>query len=256
VRSAQVRADGTRIRWVELPGVEPTRVYVHGLGACSAPYYAEAISHPGLSGHRSLMIDLVGFGFSDRPTDLAYTLEEHADLLAEALSQAGVSQAHLIGHSMGGAVVALLALRHPQLASRLLLVDPSLDPFALTDWTPAKQLSDCSESEFITSNWEQVLSQAGQHWASTIRLAGREAFYRSLINLSIGPQPTTRQILMELPLPRTLLYPQANGGYQGADELAASGVKLVSIPDCGHNISIENVPGFVSAVSECLGSSV
>lgn len=56
MRAAQVRPDGTTIRWVELPGAEPPRVYVHGLGASSAPYYAEAAVHPALAGFRSLLL--------------------------------------------------------------------------------------------------------------------------------------------------------------------------------------------------------
>ncbi|MFC7722787.1 hypothetical protein [Nonomuraea recticatena] len=37
MHSAQVLPDGSRIRWVEIAGVEPTLVFVHGLGASSAP---------------------------------------------------------------------------------------------------------------------------------------------------------------------------------------------------------------------------
>ncbi|MBP2401398.1 hypothetical protein SNS2_4609 [Streptomyces netropsis] len=67
MRSATVTADGDMIRWVELPGREPARVYAHGPGATSAPYFAEVAVHPALAGHRSLLIDLLGHGISDRP---------------------------------------------------------------------------------------------------------------------------------------------------------------------------------------------
>ncbi len=41
MRSAAVTPEGGQIRWVELPGQEPSRVYVHGLGATSPAYFAQ-----------------------------------------------------------------------------------------------------------------------------------------------------------------------------------------------------------------------
>jgi pimeloyl-ACP methyl ester carboxylesterase len=131
MHSAQVLPDGSRIRWVEIAGVEPTLVFVHGLGASSAPYFAPVAAHPALAGRRSLMIDMLGFGISDRPTGLAYTLEEHADALAVALEQAAVGAADIVAHSMGGAVAITLAARHPHLVGRLVLADANLDPTPL-----------------------------------------------------------------------------------------------------------------------------
>ncbi|GAA3254699.1 hypothetical protein GCM10010532_103730 [Dactylosporangium siamense] len=55
MRGAQVRPDGTTIRWVEFPGAEPTRVYLHGLGASSPAYYAAVATDPALAGRRSLL---------------------------------------------------------------------------------------------------------------------------------------------------------------------------------------------------------
>lgn len=150
MRAAEVRPDGAAIRWVELPGAEPPRVYVHGLGSSSAPYYAEAVARPALAGFRSLLIDLLGFGVSDRPDDASYTLDEHADLLAEALTQAKAAPADVIAHSMGGGVAVLLASRHPHLVERLVLVDSHLDRHtydaASASWAMARQ----SEEEFLS----------------------------------------------------------------------------------------------------------
>ncbi|MYT11912.1 hypothetical protein YWIDRAFT_01137 [Streptomyces sp. SceaMP-e96] len=41
MRNAVVTPGGDRIRWAELPGQEPPRVYVHGLGATSPAYFAD-----------------------------------------------------------------------------------------------------------------------------------------------------------------------------------------------------------------------
>jgi hypothetical protein len=52
VRDAAVTPEGDRIRWAELPGREPPRVCVHGLGATSPAYVTETAVHPLPAGHR------------------------------------------------------------------------------------------------------------------------------------------------------------------------------------------------------------
>jgi pyruvate dehydrogenase E2 component (dihydrolipoamide acetyltransferase) len=50
------------------------------------------------------------------------TLEGFAKVLQGFLDSIGVSKAHLVGHSMGGAVAAMFALNHPQRCLSLTLI--------------------------------------------------------------------------------------------------------------------------------------
>ncbi|NUT37256.1 MAG: alpha/beta fold hydrolase [Hamadaea sp.] len=254
MQSAQVLPDGSRLRWVEIPGRAPVRVYVHGLGASSAPYFTAAATHPALAGHRSLLIDLLGFGISDQPADQAYTMEMHADLLADALEQAAVSDAEVIAHSMGGAVASALAARHPHLVRRLVLVDPVLDPAPSMPTVKRPGSSGIgvyrTEAEFLDRGWDETLEHVGPAWAATMRQAGREALYRSAMSMLSGGLPTARDHLETLTIPRTLLYPAADGPRGDADRLAAAGVTVVAVPDCGHNIMLDNVDAFAKAAAQ------
>ncbi|MBO8183970.1 alpha/beta fold hydrolase [Streptomyces spirodelae] len=256
MRSVAVTPKGDRIRWVELPGVpgqEPPRVYVHGLGATSPAYFTEVAVHPLLAGRRSLLIDLLGHGISDRPTDFDYALESHADALATALTSAGVMGAELIAHSMGGSVAIVLADRHPSLVSRLVLVDANLDPIPPTiDSASSSGIASYPEQEFLAGGWEEVRDRVGAHWWSTMRLAGREALHRSAVHLTRGTVPTMRELLLDLKIPRTYLLPEADGPLPGADALTEAGVSVVPIPDCGHNIMLDNPEAFVSAIAVAL----
>ncbi|MEV4441826.1 alpha/beta hydrolase [Streptomyces sp. NPDC049577] len=253
MRSATVTPEGDRIRWVELPGEEPARVYVHGLGATSPVYFAEVAAHPALAGRRSLLIDLLGFGISDRPTGFDYTLESHADALAEALTAAGVTGAELVAHSMGGSVAIVLAARHPRLVSRLVLVDANLDPITPVRGPGSSGIATYTEAEFVGGGWQEVRDAAGPHWWSTMRLAGLEALHRSAVHLTRGTVPTMREMLLELTIPRTYLVPAADGPLPGADRLEAAGVGVVAIPDCGHNIMLDNPETFARATAAALG---
>ncbi|MFJ7294236.1 alpha/beta fold hydrolase [Streptomyces collinus] len=254
MRSAAVTPEGDQIRWVELPGQEPPRVYVHGLGATSPAYFTEAAVHPLLAGHRSLLVDLLGHGISDRPTAFDYTLESHADALANALTPAGVSGAEVIAHSMGGSVAIVLAARHPHLVSRLVLIDANLDPIPRTPGSSGSSgIAAYFEEEFVTGGgWEEVRDRVGPHWWSTMRLAGREALHRSAFHLTRGSDPTMRELLLELKIPRTFLLPEADGPLPGVESLTQAGVSVVPIPDCGHNIMLDNPEAFAAATAAAL----
>ncbi len=72
---------------------------------------------------RSLLVDLPNHGRSAWTERFDYV--EHADAVAEHL-RAGVAAdgpVHVLGHSMGGKVAMVLALRHPDLVDRLVVVD-------------------------------------------------------------------------------------------------------------------------------------
>ncbi|KOV59261.1 alpha/beta fold hydrolase [Streptomyces sp. MMG1121] len=250
MRAAAVTPAGDLMRWVELPGAEPARVYVHGLGSTSPAYFAEAAVHPLLAGHRSLLIDLLGHGISDRPTDFDYTLESHADALAAALTSAGVIGAELIAHSMGGSVAIVLAARHPHLVSRLVLVDANLDPVEpRPHWGGGSGIAFYSEEEFLAGGWEEIRDLVGPHWWSTMRLAGRQALYRSAVHLIRGTRPTMRELLVGLPVPRTYLLPDADDTLTGIESLTEAGITVTRIADCGHNIMLDNPEGFARATA-------
>ncbi|MET9854726.1 alpha/beta fold hydrolase [Streptomyces sp. NPDC006450] len=204
--------EGDRIRWVELPGREPARVYVHGLGATSPAYFTEVAVHPLLAGRRSLLVDMPGHGISDRPTGFDYILESHADRRAVALTCANVAGAELIAHSMGGWVAIVLSARHQHVVSRLVLVDADLDPIPRAPAASGSSgIAAYPESEFLRGGWEEVRDRTGSHWWSTTRLAGREALHRSAVHLTRGTVPTLRELLLDLRIPRAHLLPEADG---------------------------------------------
>lgn len=253
MHSAAVTAGDDRIRWVELPGRDPARVYVHGLGATSPAYFAATAVHPLLAGHRSLLVDLLGHGHSDRPVSFAYTLEDHADALAAALRAADVTGAEVVAHSMGGSVAVVLAARHPELVSRLVLVDANLDPLPRVPGALGSSgIAAYTEEEFVAGGWREVRDRAGAHWWSTMRLAGLEALHRSASHLVDGTEPTMRELLLALPVPRTFLFPEVDAPFPGTDGLTTAGVSVVPVPDCGHNVMLDNPEAFARAVAEAL----
>ncbi len=248
MRQATFDSRGSRIRWTEVPGAEPARVYLHGLGAMSAVYHAHITARLELAGRRSLFVDLPGHGTSDRPQDFGYTLEDHADAVAVALDAARVAGAELIGHSMGGAVAIVLAHRRPDLVSRLVLTEANLDAFP-PPTAGSSGIAAYGEDEFVAGGHARVLEAVGPLWAATMRLADPRALHRSAVGLRKGSDPVMRTLLEGLPVDRVFLQGEHSGELAGRERLEAAGVRVVTVRGAGHNVMFDNPDAFVAAVA-------
>jgi pimeloyl-ACP methyl ester carboxylesterase len=72
--------------------------------------------------HRVVTLDLLGHGGSEKPTS-GYTPEHQATVVAEALERLEVTNATVVGHSLGGAVGVALSEQSPELVGRLAIID-------------------------------------------------------------------------------------------------------------------------------------
>ncbi|UNK70823.1 alpha/beta hydrolase [Microbacterium sp. H1-D42] len=97
-------------------------VLLHGIGM-GRSVYVDLISR--LDG-RVIGVDLPGFGEAPEP-ERTLTMERHADLVAALLRERRVSDAVVLGHSMGSQIAAEVAARHPDLVSALVLAGPTVD---------------------------------------------------------------------------------------------------------------------------------
>ncbi len=82
---------------------------------------------------RTINVDLPGFGWSSR-TEGDYSPAALADDLADVLRSLGVSQADVVAHSWGSSVTLALALEHPAMVRRFVLIggwiyDEQIPPF-------------------------------------------------------------------------------------------------------------------------------
>jgi 2-hydroxy-6-oxonona-2,4-dienedioate hydrolase/4,5:9,10-diseco-3-hydroxy-5,9,17-trioxoandrosta-1(10),2-diene-4-oate hydrolase len=88
---------------------------------------------------RTLVVDLPGFGGSDRVAAEAGTLRAHAAVFAKMLTCLGVAKAHVLGLGSGGAVAMRMAIDHADLVDRLVLVS-SAGSLSLTEVSPTDGL--------------------------------------------------------------------------------------------------------------------
>lgn len=95
-------------------------VFVHGFPT-SGHLWTEVVPLVP-AGHRVVVVDMLGYGRSDRPGTHDLSIRGHADRLLALLDALGINYACVVGHDLGGGVAQSLALRHPQRVSRLCLV--------------------------------------------------------------------------------------------------------------------------------------
>lgn len=114
-----------------------TFVLVHGIGMGRVVFtgVAERLSAHG----RVIALDLPGFGGSPEPGSAA-TLEVTAEVLAQFIRDEVAGPVVLVGHSMGTQIVAEIALKHPALVDRLVLIAPTVNRRERTAFKQAARL--------------------------------------------------------------------------------------------------------------------
>jgi pimeloyl-ACP methyl ester carboxylesterase len=74
-------------------------------------------------GHRVVVLDLLGYGRSDRPKRHAVDIAAHSARVVALLDELRIERACLVGHGMGGGIAQWITARHSQRVSHLCLVD-------------------------------------------------------------------------------------------------------------------------------------
>ena len=117
--SRYVTVDGINTHYVVAGEGRPLLLF-HGLGASVVTWRdnLESLS----KSFRVYAVDLPGHGDSDKP-DIDYAVDTMVDYVARFSRAVDLDRPVIIGNSVGGALGLLTALRFPDLASALVLVD-------------------------------------------------------------------------------------------------------------------------------------
>jgi pimeloyl-ACP methyl ester carboxylesterase len=105
-------------------------IFVHGLGG-SSTNWTDVMALLSASDQAANVLtctalDLPGFGFSPAPPDADYSIWAHAQAVISLIEYLGTAPAHLVGNSMGGAVLTRVAAHRPDLVASLTLISPAL----------------------------------------------------------------------------------------------------------------------------------
>lgn len=118
---------------VHVHGDGPTVLLLHGSGPGVTAWANWRLTIPVLARRFHVIApDIVGFGFTERPEDIAYDLDTWTSHAIGVLDALGIERAHVVGNSFGGSLAMSLAIRHPDRVDRLVLMGSVGVPFAIT----------------------------------------------------------------------------------------------------------------------------
>ena len=252
------------IRYFDFPGDEPSIVYLAGLGLASTAVYPRIVVEPGLSNRHSILVDLYGCGYSDRPEHYSYSLEAHAATLSGILEHIGAKQCILVGHSMGGAVAIELATKRPDLILQLILAEANLDAGGGL-WS--RNIAEQTESDFVRIGYQELIEnrrRAAMNTDNTAsialgvwQVASPMAIHRSAVSLVRGTQPVMWDQLIRLSIPRTFLFGSRSlEAYEEDRELytrlEAHGIRVDVVSNAGHGMMADNPTGFADALTNAM----
>lgn len=255
------------IRYHEIAGDGPVIVWLAALSFPSLPNFLPSAAHPKMRGYRSILVDYLGVGNSEQPSDFDHSMQNHAKTVAGILDHEGLKDCIVVGHSMGGTVAIYLALQRPDLVSNLFVCEGNI---TTGGGVGTRYFTSVPENEFVDEFFPDLLAKwrkgglEGDNMAlwrcGSWEGADFVGIYKNsaaLVNLD----PDFKQKFFALPMKRTFVYgedslPENTGEVTAdapdPDELRENGVSVGVVPGVGHPMMIIDPDGFVEVLQAAL----
>ena len=266
------------IAWCDEGEGEQTLLFIHGL-AGYLPLWKYQIQ--GLKAkYRCIALDLPGNGKSTSG-NVPYSMFFYAETVAKFIEKENLRNVILCGHSMGGHVSLVLALRYPNLIEKLVLVAPSgLENFATHEVMGMLHFMDIgqmfyansshidstikqsfykenSESNNIISDLKKLIKEHSfKKWNAMITI-----LIKSMLNEQVGQfLPTlsldTLIIFGEKDefIPNRLIHPlETTKSIAESGKARIKNSRYVLIPKAGHFVHIEKFAEVNTLIDEFIG---
>ncbi len=266
--------DGATVHYQEFgDAANPTLILIHGFTASTyvwktvAPRLAEENFHV-------VAVDLLGFGFSDKPAWFEYSIASQARMIERFMDRSGIGRATLVGSSYGGAVAATVALDYPERVGKLILVSAVINDEAkqssILKLTAIRGVGEIvspfliDSKRFLKFRMQHTIAPANHHLITDERI---NAVHRPLKAknahhsvLATGRNWDANRIESDAHLinqPTLLIWGEddhvipVRNGEKLYDSILNS--RLVVLKDCGHVPPEEKPERFVKLVTEFCG---
>jgi len=271
-----VLSDDITLAYVDEGAGDQTIIFVHGLGSY-LPAWEKNID--GLKqNYRCIAIDLPGYGKSSKAIHSG-TMEFYADVIKSFMEKLGLQKAVIAGHSMGGQIAMVMALKYPDYVDKLVLVSPAgIETFTegQKEWfrnvmtvAGVKNTSSQQIRANLTANFYNLPDDA--EFMITDRIAMRDAenfdnyCYTVVQSVKGMVDQPVYDFLPEIKQKTLILFgendnlipnPYLNPGFtadigkSATDRIPDS--KLIVVPSCGHFVQFEKSDVFNNAVKDFL----
>ena len=257
---------------VEVRGQGPDVILIPGLGSSRDVWNAQVAALEGT--HRLHLVQVAGFAGESAPASTTPMIEPLVEELSEYIESYTSGQAAVIGHSMGGLTGLILARRHPERVSRVMIVD-SL-PFFSAMFGPQATAAGVEPQARMMRDQVIALdaaSFAAQQQMGVQRLVKTESYRQTVADWSVASDRTAfaqamyevmttdmRGEVANIQTPLTIIYaydpamgPEAmiDGLYRGGFGPAPNAT-FVRVDGSYHFIMIDQPEAFQAAVANFL----
>lgn len=112
----------------------PTVILLHGSGPGVTGYANWRLLMPQLENDFHVLApDVIGFGYTDHPEGYEYNMTNWLKFTCDFMDAVGVSKAHFVGNSFGGALSLAMAARHPERVDRFVMMGAAGIRFEMTE---------------------------------------------------------------------------------------------------------------------------
>lgn len=251
MRVAESGIQNARMRYLEFAGDGTPLVMIHGLGCASSFEYPHVATAPALRGRHVILLDLFGFGFSDRPEGFGYGLRDHAQQIHRFVRERGLNRIDLYGHSMGGTVAIEAADLIGGGVDHLILSEANLDSGggffsrAIAAW---------EEADYVNSGHLEVIRDArangNEEWAATMLAADARAVHRGAKSLVAGSSPDWRSRFLHHPATKAFIFGERSLPDPDSEALRAQGIMVQVVSKAGHSMGLENPHALAKAIAD------
>lgn len=189
--------DRAFLRYIEIPGDDPPLLWLHGWQCSATGELMPAAVQAPLRGRRSLMIDFLGHGYSDKPLGFGYGVEDHARTIVALIDALGLRECGLVGHSMGGAIAVHVATARATVVSLLIMAEGNVGPEG------GVRLGGQTEDQFVERGFSELV-EAHSRKRRRSRTASEPP-----ISASLGWSSLARSIARPFPSNEGLTHPFA-----------------------------------------------
>lgn len=240
------------LRYYDFPGNDIPIMFIHGLGCAGSFDYPEVATQEALKNHRRILVDLLGAGYSDKPDDFTYTVDDHAEYLAEFVSSIGLESFILFGHSLGGAVAISLATKCKERIDRIILSEANLDKSS--EGSTSKYIADYTMQDFLENGCKQLIHESqesgNEMWAAALSTWSPKAAYLISKSATEGEEPSWREKLYALDCPRTFIFGENTLPDADLKVLSEHKINIELVKNAGHSMAWENPQGLALAIKK------
>lgn len=131
--ASSIKAGGIQTNYHDLGSGFPV-LLVHGSGPGVSAYANWRLVMPELARTRRVLApDMVGFGFTERPKGIQYSMDLWVEQAVGLMDALNLPVVDLVGNSFGGALSLALAIRYPKRVRRLVLMGSVGVDFKITE---------------------------------------------------------------------------------------------------------------------------